>query len=361
MIAQDVFFYFFSAFPIASQEVSTGERPLKPVTVHRALLKGDLIDIFRDQGILEYDVNVTIIGHNGKEEEGQGSGVLREVLTSFWQECFSSLTVGASEKVPSVRHDYQKGEWEAIARIIVYGYSFVKYFPIALSPAFVATVFFGEESLTPEFLIESFKPYLSLDEREVLDKALGDDFDPSNEDLLDLLSTFKCYKSPTKTNIFTIVHELAHQELVQKPRYIVDCFAPILNRLRVYTPFQTLEDLQKFYSAKKPTAKKVINLLSANPAPGAEQNSMEHFKRFVKSLTGNDLGSLLQFLTGSNIIVCEMITVTFTTLDGKTRRPFVHTCGPTLELPSTYQCYNELAEEFTALLNAKDSWSFNII
>ena len=213
----------------------------------------------------------------------------------------------------------------------------------------------------PEFLLESFKSYLSVHERGVLDRALGNDFDPSDEDLLELLSTFKCYKSPTKTNILTIVHELAHQELVQKPRYIVDCLAPILNGMRFYTPFQTLHDLQQFYLAKKPTVKKVINLLSSNPAPGAEQNSLEHFKRFVKNLSDNDLVGLLQFLTGSNIIVCETISVTFTTLDGNTRRPIVHTCGPTLELPSTYQCYNELAEEFMALLNAKDSWSFNIV
>ena len=243
----------------------------------------------------------------------------------------------------------------------MYGYSFAKYFPIALSPAFVASVFFGEESLTPEFLIESFKSYVSQDESKVLEKALGNDFDPKDEDLLDLLSNFNCYKSPAKTNIFNIVHELAHQELVQKPRYIVDCLAPIINRMRVYTPFQTMEDLQKLYNEKKPTAKRVINLLSANPTPGAEQNSLEHFKRFVKSLNGNDLGGLLQFLTGSNIILCETVTVTFTTLEGKSRRPIVHTCGPSLELPSTYQCYNELAEEFTAILNAKDSWSFNII
>ena len=272
------------------------------------------------------------------------------------------MTVGALEKVSSVRHDYQKGKWEAIGRIIsVYGYSFAKYFPIALSPTFVATVFFEEESLTPEFLIESFKSYVSLDESKVLDKALGNDFDPKDEDLLDLLSYFKCYKSPAKTNIFNIVHELAHQELVQKPRYMVDCLVPIMNRMGIYTPFQTMEDLQKLYNEKKPAAKRLISLLSANPTPGAEQNSLEHFKRFVKSLNGSDLGGLLQFLTGSNIILCETIAVTFTTLEGKSRRPIVHTCGPSLELPSTYQCYNELAEEFTALLNAKDSWSFNIV
>ena len=73
------------------------------------------------------------------------------------------------------------------------------------------------------------------------------------------------------------------------------------------------------------------------------------------------LGTFYSFLTGSSIILCKIITVTFTTVEGKSRRPIVHTCGPSLELPSTYQYYNELAEEFTALLNAKDSWSCNII
>ena len=110
-----------------------------------------MIDIIRDTSILQYEVDFTIIGHTGVKEEEQGSGVLIAVLRTFWHECFSSLTVGALGKVPGVRHGYQKGEWEAIGRIIVYRCSFAKYFPIALSPAFVASVFFGEETLTPEF------------------------------------------------------------------------------------------------------------------------------------------------------------------------------------------------------------------
>ena len=36
----------------------------------------------------------------------------------------------------------------------------------------------------PEFLLESFKSSLSVHECGVLDKALGTDFDPSDEDLL---------------------------------------------------------------------------------------------------------------------------------------------------------------------------------
>lgn len=154
--------------------------------------------------------------------------------------------------------------------------------PLPCPQLLLQVCFCGEETLTPELLIESFKSYMSQDESKVLEKALGNDFDPKDEDLLDLLSYFKCYKNE-----------------------------------------------------KKPTAKSVINLLSTNPTSEAEQNSLEDFKRFVQSLNGSDLGGLLQFLTGSNIILCKTITVTFTTLEGKSRRPIVHTCGPSLELPST--------------------------
>ena len=72
----------------------------------------------------------------------------------------------------------------------------------------------------------------------------------------------------------------------------MDCLAPIMNRMRLYTPFQTMGDLHKLYNEKKPTAKSVINLLSTNPTPEAEQNRLEHFKRFVQSLNGSDLGDL---------------------------------------------------------------------
>ena len=69
-----------------------------------------MLEIFKEPGILEYELDIMVIVQDGREEKGRGSGVVREVLMSFWNECFSSLTVGALEKVPNVRHDYHKGE-----------------------------------------------------------------------------------------------------------------------------------------------------------------------------------------------------------------------------------------------------------
>ena len=64
---------------------------------------------------------------------------------------------------------------------------------------FVASCLFGEESVTSEFLLKSFREYIVAEDREVLHTFLSDDFDPQddndndNDDLLDFLYTFHCF------------------------------------------------------------------------------------------------------------------------------------------------------------------------
>jgi hypothetical protein len=41
-----------------------------------------------------------------QEGEGEGRGVARDVLTEFWHIFYQSLSVGASVKIPVIRHDY---------------------------------------------------------------------------------------------------------------------------------------------------------------------------------------------------------------------------------------------------------------
>ena len=91
--------------------------------LHRVLLEDDLIELFSDPTMVNVKLEVTLIGNNGNNEDGKGDGVLREILTSFWQ------------LVPCIRHELQKTQWEAIARIIVFGVKSCNYFPIFLSCA----------------------------------------------------------------------------------------------------------------------------------------------------------------------------------------------------------------------------------
>ena len=46
--------------------------------------------------------------------------------------------------------------------------------------------------------------------------------------------------------------------------------------------------------------------------------------------------------------------------EGLALRPIARTCGPVLELPSTYTNFVELREEFTNIMN-KDKWEIDIV
>ena len=165
-----------------------------------------------------------------------------------------------------------------------------------LSRAVIASVLFGEENISNSFLLESFLLYVSAEERETILIALGDNFDPNDEDLLDFLSNFKCFTKVTEGNISRVIHELAHQELLQKlVRCIIDCFAPIVSVLRAFPAFQSLQGLQEMYLERKPTPKKIIKLLEANPQTEPERMALEHLKRYIRSLDGQAISQFFSF------------------------------------------------------------------
>ena len=303
---------------------------------------------------------VKVINERGEVEKGEGCGVSRDIITEFWNLFFISAAVGASEKVPTIRHDFQSGEWEAIARILVYGYTREGYIPIQLSPAFLFLCLFGESNINKSFLIESFKAYLSMGEQEIVNDVLSGKLNPDDDDVLEFLSSYKCFKTPNEKTFESIIWELAHQEIIQKPRYIANCWAPIVSMLKAYLPFQSPDEIVNLFSEKKPNGKKVLKMLDSHPSSDAERACFDHLKRYIRSIEGN-IGCFLHFVTGSNIIICEKIAIMFNQLNGKARRPVAHTCTPLLELSSTYQSYNELAEEFSNVLRQKGSWEFDIV
>ena len=106
---------------------------LKQVVLYLSFIHQDVINLFKDPSILDCMLNITVINANGQPEKGDGEGVLRDVLTHFWHEFFTTLSIGETEKTPHIWHDLQKLEWQAIARVLVFGYKNAKYFPVLLS------------------------------------------------------------------------------------------------------------------------------------------------------------------------------------------------------------------------------------
>lgn len=334
------------------------------MVVHRGHVKEELIQIFSDKEIMQQPLEWRFIDDQGRQEEGVGSGVQRDVFATFWQSVFSSLTVGDVQKVPCIRHDHQKNEWEAVCRVLVYGFKHANYLPVSISPVFLASCLYGEETITEEDLLSSFTYYITADEREALNKCLQPDYtDFQDEDLLDLLSTYKCYRLPTRENIRLLLTELAHQEIIQKPRYIAHCWAPIISMLKKHPHFSCLKSISDAIVDMTPSTKKVIKALKvAEIKTDAERQSFDYLKKFIKTLDGASLKIFLKFVTGSDVLVTHQdITIYFTSIDGMARRIIVHTCEPSLELPSTYQSYTEMMEEFNNILRSKEAWNFNIV
>ena len=125
------------------------------------------------------------------------------------------------------------------------------------------------------------------------------------------------------------------------------------------TYFETFDCFPQFPISCSSTAKKIVKLIKSEPVTDQERQCLDHFKKHdIRSLQGSSLSVFLQFITGSDIISCDSIEVTFSALDGTSRRPVARTCGPLLEIPSSYQSYNE---EFSELLQNKEAWHFNIV
>lgn len=208
-----------------------------------------------------------------------------------------------------------------------------------------------------------FHLYIPKDESESVKRGLSDECeDPSTDDgILDVLCTYKCYRRVEKAALMKTVDEIAHQELIQKPRYVANVWQPMLHALKQHSSFKDLTSLVKLYEAKVPTPKKVCRLFEAQPVHDGERKCFDHLKRFVESLDDNRLSGFLQFVTGSNILSVDKIQVAFSADNGAMRCPRAHTCGPLLVIPSTYQSYNELSQEFSNILRQGSAWSFSIV
>jgi hypothetical protein len=318
------------------------------IIINRPKIREDLLFEFEYKEILSKKLNFGIMGFNGKLEAGQGIGVEREIMSSFFNEFYQSCCIGASEKVPMIRHDFQKGEWEACARIICYGIK-IGYYPIKLSYAFMKSSFQSENSVTQEDLVKSFFKYVSCEDKETLERNLKE-LDDDQSELLEVLSTYKCFSLPTKDNLNEIISQLAHKELIQRPKYIANIWLSIFQSVKFPNLF--LLGLKQMYTSKIASGRRIVGLFSASNLTSPQDTiCFEHLKTYTRNLSQDQLEKLLRLMTGSDVITVDKITIEFVNVSGIKRFPVFRTCGPTLQLPNTYQCYNELAEEFSELLN----------
>ncbi|KAK0147942.1 hypothetical protein N1851_012402 [Merluccius polli] len=144
----------------------------------------DLLAAFIDPDIMNKDVHIK---RKLKLEEGEGSGVLCDCLSEFWGEFYSKCTLGTEAKTPYLRCEYQVQEWQAIARILVMGWTTVRYFPLLLPLPFLEEAFYGTRysSVTDSCSMSQKK-------RKILELALESFESVDKDDLMDVLDAHDC-------------------------------------------------------------------------------------------------------------------------------------------------------------------------
>ena len=79
------------------------------------------------------------------------------------------------------------------------GYQDVKFSPVKLNKIFLFAALFDSRDMPEEMLLNSFLKYVSKDERDLIETALKDELDESQDDeWMGFLERFECRTVPTK-------------------------------------------------------------------------------------------------------------------------------------------------------------------
>lgn len=148
---------------------------------------------------------------------------------------------------------------------------------------------------------------------------------------------------------------------MQVSQYIIDSWMkPLRKDLQYFQVFAIIEAFKQLDANTKPTVKRVINLISAEPNTNSQRHTLSFLKRYIRGLDGEILVKFLRYCTGAAMICVDSTQVTFTDLDDLARSPIAHTCGSGLELPTTYQSFPQFREEINNIFSSQ-YWDIDIL
>ncbi|KAL2076434.1 hypothetical protein ACEWY4_027962 [Coilia grayii] len=324
----------------------------KVIYIHHGNCLNELIQEFMDPAVLTQQLSFRRILPDNSVEMGIGDGVMRDVYTAFWEEFYDRCTVGTTAKVPFIRHDFNPDTWRAIGRILLSGFQTCQYLPIKLALPLMEDLFHG--SVCSDIL-KSFMHYVSSQDTVILKTALEDFSKVDSTDLMDVLQAYECRKMVNAHTLPQVLEEIAHKELIQKPRYVVDCWKEV-TRGKI-----SIDKLLAHYEALKPTPRRVQGLLEFEEVTTSKRCEVEnHLRRYLRELDDDHLGKFLRFTTGSDLIICSKIKVIFTKMSYLSGRPIGHTCGCVLELPESYDNFPQFRSEFNKVLES-NIWVMDIV
>ena len=109
----------------------------------------------------------------------------------------------------------------------------------------------------------------------------------------------------------------------------------------------------------RPTVKRVLNLISAEPTSSSQRAVLSFLKWYARGLDDKKLLKFLRYCTGSTMICIELIKALFTDLDGAARCPVSHSYRSVLAVPTTYKSFPQFRQEMNNIFNSQ-YWDVDI-
>lgn len=320
------------------------------IVVHRGQVLRELITIFKENSDVDFKKDIilaSIILPNGEREQAYDSGgVMRDMLSEFWEDFYEQCTTGTDLKIPCLRHDMEADDWRAVGKIIALGWILHKILPIRLAPNFLKSSLFGFGSDK----LGEFLQFIPKSESGILSNAIGDMEKADMDELLEILSTHDCKVKITKDNIGPVIDQIAHLEMVQEPVFIIECLFEVL------ITYELVLDVDSEFQKITPTSKKLLSTLKCDEP---ESESFKYLKRYIREIEDTKmLRTLLRFITASDLMLYNSegkfftIQVKIADMEGISRRPIAHTCGRVLNIPKAYESYTVFRTEMNAVLNS---------
>ena len=329
-----------------NRHTSANEIDSSVCAVRRGNMFEDLLRYILNEQTNINTLKVKVIAENGEDS----GGVLRDCLTEFWETFYLRYTVGDKAKVPITVHTLGSKEWEAIGQILVLGFKTEGYFPVLLAQCWITKCIYGGDMDEGELVQAFLTPFLPAVDRDILQCALEKFEEVDFDELVEVLSQYEGRVQPADNNMWKVVNEIAHHQLVQKPSFVTECWALILQHM---IPLLN-KPLSEIYDELIPTSKKVLKILKV-PSDNLEEKKVgDAIKRYVKNCSESKLQEFLRYCTGSNLLIVPEITVNVTPQSTDfERRPIARTCGCVLDLPTNYIDFMILREDFDNILDKK--------
>ncbi|KAL3882538.1 hypothetical protein ACJMK2_028874 [Sinanodonta woodiana] len=248
---------------------------VKTILLHRSNLQEEMLQYFKASDILNTTLKFKFVNECGHDADG----VSRDAYAAFWKSFFLRNADGEVYRIPVLSQDYGQEEWEASEKDVI----------------------------------------------EAVER--GTQYD--QDELLFLLDRFQCHKIPELSEMASIIVQIAHKVLIQESKYALDAISGVGKGVW-QIDFPDTESILTVFRRLDPTIPKLIELLCASPRTKEENASIGFLHRFIRGRNKLQLRKLLRFLTGSDVICVDKIDI---------QLPSIHTCGPMLELPSTYANY----------------------